>query len=463
MASGELELEEASSAWFKGPAKATQASGPELSASELAPAGSNVLDHGFSRTVQPEGSWLMAMFVILGETMGTGVLGLPYAASRLGWVLAGVMLPFFTLCAAYTGRLLCLVRTELAPGCTSYAEVAHVLVGPWFGKFTEICIVIQWGMILPYLMLACVESLLLIDSGHKLCFWEWGLVVVGILVPIVQFRTLSGVSTLALTATISIVIGIGLTLYGLGDQQTGSFGDGTQAGIKDGIDFLDFYSAFSAFILAYQGQAIFLELMSEMKEPSQFTTASTLSYAQMFIVYATCFVVAYGLGGGHVDPFVPNNLKDGGIKQAVGALVAYHVLIAYVIIGVPFHSVLHAAMFPESFGQATMTSRIQWFCISLTFLIFGWAIGNAIPSFASLTSLIGSLTGAPILFGWPAFFYAYGAYKKNVQISRTDKIACIVYLFVFLPVFTVIGTVASVRDIVNTIDKGSPFQCTVAA
>ena len=38
-------------------------------------------------------------------------------------------------------------------------------------------------------------------------------------------------------------------------------------------------------------------------------------------------------------------------------------------------------------------------------LAFGFVVANAIPFFEDFQNLLGSLTGAPILFGWHAFFY----------------------------------------------------------
>ena len=59
--------------------------------------------------------WLHTAFLIAGEIVGTGILGLPFAMSRLGWIVGILATLLFGLFAWYSGVLLARVRNELFP------------------------------------------------------------------------------------------------------------------------------------------------------------------------------------------------------------------------------------------------------------------------------------------------------------------------------------------------------------
>lgn len=113
-------------------------------------------------------------------------------------------------------------------------------------------------------------------------------------------------------------------------------------------------------VFAYQGQSLFLEMQSEMRQPSQFAMACMVAciHAEaqtpdgrmrapytsrshssvralvrtdgvMTSVYATTVVVAYGVQGDSVAGFLPDSLAAGPLKMVVGACLAFHIAIAY--------------------------------------------------------------------------------------------------------------------------------------
>ena len=90
----------------------------------------------------------------------------------------------------------------------------------------------------------------------------------------------------------------------------------------------------------------------------------------------------------------------------------------------------------------------------------GFVVSNAIPFFADVQNLIGSLLGAPIVFGWPAAFFVRGCWLHGKRMTWADKVGCAVFLGVFLPMFTVLGTINAVQDIINDwAILGQPFEC----
>ena len=70
-------------------------------------------------------SWIFAAITIVGEIVGSGVLGLPYAMKNLGWLLGIAACPIFGLCAAYAGNLLSRAKNSYRPQCRSYVDLAE--------------------------------------------------------------------------------------------------------------------------------------------------------------------------------------------------------------------------------------------------------------------------------------------------------------------------------------------------
>ena len=99
-------------------------------------------------------------FILMAEIMGAGLLGLPYAMSKLGWIVGlttSVLGAFF---CTYSGTLLSRVRHELGyTEAESYYDVALGTGGPIFGSVVRGTVFVSWGAVLPYFLLACADSL----------------------------------------------------------------------------------------------------------------------------------------------------------------------------------------------------------------------------------------------------------------------------------------------------------------
>jgi len=434
-------------------------------------------------------SWRHSALILTGEIMGTGVLGLPYACSRLGWVLGLGSSVFFAGTAVYAGRLLARVRNDHHPRASSYAEVAHAQFGPRFGGATRVAILATWTLLLGYYLIVVADSLKLAFPDTRLCGWQWAAVGCLLLAAPLQLRSLHALSYLSLPSTVAMIAATGLILGSLGsDGGGGGHGGGPGGGggggggggedgggsghpttslwpADDGASVLSLYSSFGSFIFAYQGQSLFLEIMREMKSPRHFPRAVGVANGFMLLVYAGSCVVGYGSRGAAVESFLPDSLADGPLKRAVGLLLAFHVAVAYLITGQPLHRTLVEALAPTSAatkggGDDAGGEATRWLFVTLGLLGFGFVVSNAIPFFADFQNLLGSVTGAPIVFGFPALFYLRACRLHGKRVSRADAVGCAVFLGVFLPMFTVLGTVTALRDIANDwADNGAPFEC----
>ena len=146
-------------------------------------------------------------FILMAEIMGAGLLGLPYAMSRLGWVVGLAVSVSGAFFCTYSGILLWRVRHELGYGeAESYYDVALGTGGPLFGSLVRAIVYVSWAAVLPYFLLACADSLQGLVPGFVMATWQWALVVCGLLLPALQLRTFHQLSYLALPSTVAVVL-----------------------------------------------------------------------------------------------------------------------------------------------------------------------------------------------------------------------------------------------------------------
>lgn len=318
--------------------------------------------------------WYGTAFVLLSEVMGSGVLSLPNAAVTLGWGTALAALPIFAVFSAYSGWLLAKVKQEF-PGVTSFADAANELVGPRFGHFTKVTMLVNWGALGIYFLIATSDAIGLIhNQGFLACQMNRTLIAAILLVIPCQCRDFHSISTfLSLPSSLAVVTAIAIIIAKLVSSHISAqdeanppeFGDNTTVGPAAGTRPFKYFESLSSFVFAYQGQSIFMELMSEMKDLKQFPKANNLSVFFMFFVYTTTTVVVYGLVGNAAPGFLPDILDEGTAKVTVGILLVFHIMVSYVVTCLPLHVWFQSRIFPKSLFQDSFRGTMDWSIITV--------------------------------------------------------------------------------------------------
>ena len=304
-------------------------------------------DHSSGQNEHKIGSkrtpWYGTTIVLLSEVMGTGILSLPYAAKTLGWISALIAIPTFGFFACYSGWLLSHVQSAFPNKFHSYADAASSteLFGSSkftyaFGQFTKYCMLLNWGACAIYYLIATADGLgdITFISHHVACQYKRSILAALLLVIPCQCRDFYSISKyLSIPSTLAILMMVfilcGALLFMDDDDPTSNTDSSTTTATTLGpypdTYALDYLEALSAFVFAYQGQAIFLELMSEMKSASEFPKSCNLAYLVMGCIYALTVIVAYGTKGSSVPEFLPDILPDEHITSSiVGILVVMH-------------------------------------------------------------------------------------------------------------------------------------------
>ena len=73
-------------------------------------------------------SWVNVVFLLFSELVGTGIMALPWALARLGWVIGLVLILVVALLCLYSGILLWRLHLAYPYGIT-YGNLAEAVCG----------------------------------------------------------------------------------------------------------------------------------------------------------------------------------------------------------------------------------------------------------------------------------------------------------------------------------------------
>ena len=193
-----------------------------------------------------------------------------------------------------------------------------------------------------------------------------------------------------------------------------------EAGVPP-VSFFHLIGASSSFTFAYQGHSRFLEISGNMVDQTAgFPKALLITYPLMTSLYAVTIVFGYGFVGKDVSGFLPSALSPGAVKDVVGALLVFHILVAYTFLSNVFVKNLHflvpfskTEIYDE---EGSPRAHAHWALLSLGYLTLTYVLANVIPFFAALQEVVGALSGGPIIFFFPCAFYlrAYHLHSKPV-------------------------------------------------
>eukprot|EP00126_Sphaerothecum_destruens_P000195 Sdes_comp10240_c0_seq1m1865 len=275
---------------------------------------------------------------IVCSMVGVGMLGLPSAFARLGWI-PGCLVFLFTGCiATYCG--LCLVKcmSFVEPGgrqLRSYPELGQFCFGG-FGKFISYfatygtCI----GVGILFIVLAAQSCQ---ELNNSLSYNVWACICTLIIWPSCLMKTLHGASLVAVLGFVaSLAMAVILVAENFVFLHTRPEGVATGPTELIHHNIFDIGLAFSTIVFAYGGICVFPELHSVMKSPSKFPFSIFLALPTVcFIYYFVTFTsyIAYGvvLREDRFQGNVALNIGGDISRWAISISIIIHVLSAYIV------------------------------------------------------------------------------------------------------------------------------------
>ncbi len=415
-----------------------------------------------------QGTWKHAAFLLVANIIGTGVLELPAALKALGWIPGVITLILFYLLNTYTGKLLAEVQRYF-PGAYTYGDVSQFYWGSRARVATELLLRTFWALALGSYVLVLSKTLAQIfGTVMTTCDLWWSVIGCGVLLGLNQLRTLYHISYLAIVSVVTIA---GVVSMCLAVVVSDGRAPGTTTHIwwNDESSFSDKISALSTLVFAFMGQSLYLEIMSEMKDPTrEFPIAINTAMPFMLAMYAGVGGTVYYFKGDNPkraeDLSYLLNVLDGhgtGIIVAANVLMLIHMLVCYTITQQVLSRSIHVAMIPETADAKGTKATTHWFLITSGVMLFAWFMANAIPFFSQLTGIIGAIVGSPIALVLPPIFYIASLHANDAPIGGASSIL----LRSLMLLGIVLLTTGAYANINLTIEKahdggfGKPFAC----
>ena len=414
------------------------------------------------------GTWKHAAFLLVANIIGTGVLELPAALKALGWVPGIITLVLFYLLNTYTGNLLAEVQ-RFFPGAYTYGDVSQFYWGSRARIATEFLLRTFWALALGSYVLVLSKTLSQIfGTILTTCDLWWSVIGCGVLVSLNQLRTLYHISYLAVVSVVTIA-GVVVMCLTVVVSEGRAPGTTTHVWWNNDSSFSEKISALSTLVFAFMGQSLYLEIMSEMKDPTrEFPIAINVAMPFMLAMYAGVGGTVYYFKGDNPekseDLSYLLNVLDGhgiGIIIAANILMLIHMLVCYTITQQVLSRSIHVATLPETADATDYRASLHWFGITSAVMLFAWFMANAIPFFSQLTGIIGAIVGSPIALVLPPLFYIVSLRSNDIAIG-VSSMTLLRTLIILGIVLLGTGAFANINLTVQKAQNGGfgkPFAC----
>ena len=235
---------------------------------------------------------------------------------------------------------------------------------------------------------------------------------------------------------------------------------------SDAIGVVSGNNAVLNILYTYVGHILIPTFVADMKEPKDFDKAIYLSIAAEIILFSLAGGIIYWQIGA-TDMTSP---AYGSLEPAFKKTIAAFVLPTVTIVGGVYCLVTAKTVFARIFDfnsihrrSHTVKGWTAWVVIIIVLWILAYIIGQAIPFFNDLISLISSLFDSwfGFVFWGIGYFFIYG--RKS--FSGWGMVEGPLNILITLVGFVVLGlgTYTSVESIIESYNSGSiksPFSCT---
>jgi len=416
-----------------------------------------VSHRGYVAPVRQTG-WVNCVFIILADLIGTGIMGLPYTFSKLGWLVGSIILLFFGVLTWYSGFLLWRLHMTYPSGIT-YGDMAEAVSGKTLKWVAFVIVYVYFFLKIANYLLVTGRSLQTLFWMYDVCLYYCLVGCLVVLIPLVQLKTLHQVSYVGALSVIMIIATV-LCLMGdayatWGERQA----ENVQTIIVGADGFGGSFAAITNLVFAYGGQNLYLETMAEMRNPADFKKSLIVFSVTIVVVYLWSALSLYFRYGQTVYSSTLYNLDGGPLKTAASLFMFIHVAISYCLNSQVFNRALHVRLLPHSVNRGDWVESMHWLCISLCTVALTWLVANVIPFFSDLQGIITSFCTGPTTYGLPALMYILACRKEGKKIPLFEMIVMCFMMFIAV-LFVAVGGVTNTMKLIGDWSTfGAPFAC----
>jgi len=336
-----------------------------------------------------------ATLLLIAESVGSGVLALPGQAAHVG---VGWFSAFFLLTVVanlFAGRLLLLVVDEdeclrrPAGDVVDLADSVCPRARPyvraiWYGNLV---------FTLSQYIVVMSNSLHL--AGIRVNFILLSLLAAIVVLSSSQLSTLISITRHGLVHLSLVATGIILALCIVKGKSP------RREQARGSAYVLDLGTALSAISFAFGSQRLLLNVRREMAHAAKASCALYIAIP----AFSTIYIIVVALSGPSPADFLLDDLER--YRQLTGGLLFSHIAVSYT---------LNLQALATTITRST--GKLSWSGVTTVATACCWLLANLVPQFATLASLTGALTSAPLNLAVPAFLYWYQLRVNRLRASE---------------------------------------------
>ena len=359
-----------------------------------------------------------AFITTLKSFIGMGILTLPFAATKGGYILG----PFFLVAVAglsyHCMMLLLQMSAQIKAKTPSFGALGKEICGPWAKQ------VVDWSLVLTQYGFAIADLIFIVENVRDvICLETHGTgcpskaqLCMGVLVcllPLTWLKSLQVLTVPVFMSNIVLLAGISWVYY-CSFEQIGTSGPGPDL---IAFNWKELPVFFGCAVFSFEGIGLVLPIQAAMKEPKQFPRILRMSLiilASLFSTFSFVGYVAYGAGTRDMITF---NIPQNKITSFLRLFYCLGVFFTYPVMLFPVYGVT------ETKYKCLKNKRAWW--RSLLFrsvlVVLTGVIGMQIPHFGLFLGLIGSVACSLLAFVLPALFHLKRADKSDTYPGEDYK------------------------------------------
>lgn len=400
---------------------------------------------------------LSAAVFIAGEMAGSGVLVLPRVVVDSGWIgLILIIILCVTSCYGGTRLGLCWdIIEERFPqyqGSTRspYPTIAEKAVGRWGRNLVSACVQITlFGAGVVYLLLASQMFQELLEPFiPNVTYCSWFLLFALMITPPMWLGSpkdflIVGVGALLTTAIACILIFSQIVIDGI---HTDTLPSHVPHGFKD------FFTSFGIILFSFGGASIFPTIQNDMRDRKQFSKSILIGFIAILLMYLPITYGGYFVYGESTQANIILSLKPSLLAVLANICMVAHLVLAFLILINPVAQEIENIFdVPHEFCILRCVVRT---CMVLLMVV----VGETIPQFSKIITLVGGSTVTLLTFVLPNLFYMKLCDQESTEWPKR-KIPLHMRVFMWeLIAIGLVGGAAATYSAFHSIFSGSSIS-----
>jgi len=355
----------------------------------------------------PHGSIAASGFNLASATLGAGTLAIPQAMAYSGSLTGALLLSLCCASTVYSIRLLVIVLEKT--GYTTYEEMSHKLLHPYFEKVTAFLIVaFCWGITIVYVVAMgdILDPLRQIDGFPEAFQGVWGRRAIMVIFWALFMLPLSLAKEINSLRYASLV-GMAATAFLVAAIVTHTSNDAPPLHNVSIARFdTNMLMSLSTFIFAYCCQTNCFEIYAEMVNRSvkKMTITAAVSMSACTSIYIVAGIAGSADFGSDTDGNILKNYKN--------PTETPYIAVAFIAMSITLTMAFPICIFPTrdavlqilGYKDAYSTpDHVRLFTAGVL-AVSSVLVGLFVPGIQILFGILGGVCGSSLAFIWPALF-----------------------------------------------------------